>query len=508
MLNRFGAAILVLTLTLHAAYAAADKRVALVIGNGAYKNAVQLSNPAIDADAIAQALKTLGFDVVRGLDLDHNGMRGAVREFSGELEGADVALFFYAGHGMQVFGENYLIPVDADLEQESDLDFSAMRVDLVLRQMEREPRIKIAILDACRDNPFEKQLAHSMGNARSTKGLSRGLAKMSPAGGTLLAFATDPGDIALDGEGKHSPFTAALLRHLQTPGLEIGVMMTRVRGDVFRETKERQRPWTNTSLTGEFYLHSPPSVATDAPTPAAAPTPTPTAPAGATAADQQMELAVWQAAEKSGQRADYSEYLRLYPEGKFAGFAQNRIKALKQTDQKATPQTTQPQVAKPAATRSTDPAEQAENTLGLRREDRRQIQRRLTLLGYDTRGIDGLFGPASRRAIAAWQTNSGYASTSYLNAAQYRTLLTETKTTYRERPDVQPRVPPQVVVGPAPVPQHTIQYQYQRPIAGDWVQHRPPDVPQEQNWPQPGRDAGHAGEELNAVRDMMKILKQ
>lgn len=396
MIFRICAVTFTLILTVHSAYAATDKRVALVIGNGAYQNAIQLPNPAADADAIAQALELLDFDVVRGLDLDHDGMRGAVREFSGKLEGADVALFFYAGHGMQVFDNNYLIPVDAALEQESDLDFSAVKVDLVLRQMEREPRVKIVILDACRDNPFEKQLARSMGKTRSTKGLSRGLAEISPAGGTLIAFATDPGDVALDGEGKHSPFTTALLRHLQTPGLEIGVMMTRVRGDVFRETKERQRPWTNTSLTGEFYLQSAPSVASDTPAPPEAPAPA----APAAADDQQMQLAVWQTAEKSGQRADYLEYLRLYPKGKFAGFAQNRVESLKEADA-TQPKAVQPQVAALAPTRSANSTEQAESALGLRREDRRQVQRRLTLLGFDTRGVDGLFGPGSRRAIGA-----------------------------------------------------------------------------------------------------------
>ena len=217
--------------------ALAEKRVALVVGNAEYVNATSLANPANDANAVADSLERLDFTVVRGIDLDLLEMRRAVRDFSEKLEGADVALFFYAGHGMQVFGENYLIPVDAELSDEADLDFAALKIDLVLRQMEREPRVKIVVLDACRDNPFETQLARSMGATRSARALGSGLAEINPAGGTMIAFATDPGDVALDGTGQHSPFTEALLKHIETPGLEVNVMMTRVRGRVSRDRR-------------------------------------------------------------------------------------------------------------------------------------------------------------------------------------------------------------------------------------------------------------------------------
>lgn len=309
------------------AAARAERRVALVVGNGAYKQAAPLANPSNDARAVSAALERLGFEVVAGIDLGANELRDTIRRFADKLPGADVALFFYAGHGLQVAGENYLIPTDARIRSEVDLDFNSVRMDFVLRQMERGPGVRIVILDACRENPFEKELARSMGTTRSAS-LKRGLAEIGGAGGTIIAFATDPGSVALDGTDRHSPFTAALLKHLEAPGIEIGLMLRRVTQDVYKATGTRQRPWMNASLTGEFYLKPgtavPPQSAPPtepAPQPKAAGNP---APAGG---GDQIELALWQAAESSRDRADYEEYLRQYPNGRFARIARNRIAA-------------------------------------------------------------------------------------------------------------------------------------------------------------------------------------
>ena len=468
------AAIFGLTIIAAAPHAHAEKRVALIVGNADYANATSLANPANDANAIADSLERLNFNVVRGIDMNLINMRRAVREFSRELEGADVALFYYAGHGMQVFGENYLIPVDAQLTDEADLDFSALKIDLVLRQMDREPRVKIVILDACRDNPFETQLARSMGATRSTRALGSGLAEINPAGGTMIAFATDPGDVALDGAGTHSPFTEALLKHIETPGLEVNVMMTRVRGDVFRSTGERQRPWTNTSLTGEFYLAKAPEPVEIAALPnaeAAAPT----------FDERQIELALWNAVADSGRAEDYQAYLAQYPEGVFAAVARNRIASLTAAEEPAgTPATPAQESASEASgdgralkinpddvasvpddpapaqpplppIKAATPAEPApapaqtgpvplapvdyaalEKEIALSRTERRAIQRRLTLIGHSTRGVDGVFGPGTRGAITAWQQESGLEATGYLTSETHARLINQTRDVYAE----------------------------------------------------------------------------
>ncbi len=317
--------ITVLLVALITSSAQAERRVALVIGNGAYAHAAPLANPANDARAVAAALTRLGFEVLPGFDLSNADLRRTIRAFVDKLVDADVAMFFYAGHGLQVAGENYLIPVDASIRIEADLDFNAVRMDLISRQLDREAKVKIIMLDACRDNPFEKELTRNMGRTRSAL-VKRGLAEINSAGGTLIAFATDPGSVALDGSGRHSPFTAALLRHIETPGIEIGLVMRRVTKDVFEATGERQRPWVNASLTGELYLKPGETAGATPPAPpAAAPTP----PGASGVDDRQLDLAMWQAADKSGQAADYREYLKRYPKGQFAGLARNRLDALR-----------------------------------------------------------------------------------------------------------------------------------------------------------------------------------
>jgi uncharacterized caspase-like protein len=234
--------------------AAADKRVALVVGNSAYVQAAPLPNPVNDAGDMAKALTEVGFEVILGLDLAKPAFDAKVREFARALEKADVALFFYAGHGLQASGKNYLVPVDAALRIERDLDFEAVSVDFVLKQMEleREGKTNVVFLDACRDNPLARNLARSMGT-RSTA-IGQGLAQVQTGVGTFIAYSTQPGNVALDGQGRNSPFTAALTKGLKDPGRNLTSVMIEVRKDVLAATEGKQVPWDHSALTGEFYF--------------------------------------------------------------------------------------------------------------------------------------------------------------------------------------------------------------------------------------------------------------
>ncbi|MEP1206579.1 MAG: caspase family protein [Rhizobiaceae bacterium] len=230
-----------------------QRRVALILGNSKYENTTVLANPKNDADRIARELRNLGFEVVLGLDRNKQGMESSIREFVTKLPGSDVALFFYAGHAMQVNGQNYLIPVDAKLEDSTAIDFETINLASILSFVDQPGRISIALLDACRDNPLSRRFARSLGATRSAF-LGRGLANPTSAGNLLIGFATAPGEVALDGEGENSPFTTALLDHIATPGLEIEAMLKRVRSDVFDSTDKQQSPWVNSGLRREFYF--------------------------------------------------------------------------------------------------------------------------------------------------------------------------------------------------------------------------------------------------------------
>ncbi len=235
--------------------AAAQKRVALVIGNSAYQHATALANPANDASDMGAALKELGFEVILGLDLDKRAFDARVREFSRALPDADTGVFYYAGHGLQVVGRNYLVPIDAQLQSERDLDFEANALDFILKQMEldRDGKTSIVFLDACRDNPLAGNLARSMGTRSA--GVGRGLAQVQAGVGTFVAYSTQPGNVALDGQERNSPFTAALAASIREPGRNLTSVMIDVRRKVLAATSGRQVPWDHSALTGDFYFH-------------------------------------------------------------------------------------------------------------------------------------------------------------------------------------------------------------------------------------------------------------
>jgi uncharacterized caspase-like protein len=420
--NRFAGRIalllaFLLALAFVARPAAADEgRVALIIGNAAYKVAPQLTNPVFDAKAVAASFKQLGFKVFEGYDLSTDQMRSVVSEFSAALSGSGGAVVYYAGHGVSFDGENYLLPTDIDLKTPTDLDLNAISVTQLLRQMRREERANVVILDACRDNPFAAEL---------TRGKYRGL--MSEHGlnavggdlarGALIAFASDPNATAFDGEpGHHSPFTKALIDHLEDQGVSIDTVMQRVRSQVWESTRKQQLPWVNTSIIGEFDLN--PAKQTNA----VSATPSP-APAEA----QTTENLLWESAQRSNLAADYQAYLDAFPNGVFAAMARNRIAAV---------------AAPPSARSSTgggvktanleDRPEETERLLNLGLTERKELQLRLIALKYDAGQADGDFGDRARAAIREWQTRRGLSPTGYFNASEVAALNAESEASYQQ----------------------------------------------------------------------------
>jgi uncharacterized caspase-like protein len=206
------ALVLLLCLFSQSHAALADKRVALVIGNSAYTHAGTLTNPKNDAADMAAALKKLGFQVMDRFDLDKAVFDRTLRDFADTLAGADMGVFFYAGHGLQVAGQNYLAPIDAELKTAAALDFEMVRLDLIHRTMEREAPTNVLFFDACRDNPLARNLARALGTRSADIG--RGLADVKAGAGTLISFSTQPGEVASDGSGRNSPYTGPLVRNL------------------------------------------------------------------------------------------------------------------------------------------------------------------------------------------------------------------------------------------------------------------------------------------------------
>jgi hypothetical protein len=459
----------VLCTVLTAGTASADKRVAFVVGNGAYKNVAPLPNPSVDAKAMAATLRNVGFEVVEGSNLTRDKMTERLLDFGKKAQGADVALFFYAGHGIAISGTNYLLPVDADIKSEMDVKLgAAINIDLTLEQTMGDAKVKLVFLDACRDNPFAAKIKSN--SATRSVNVQTGLAEMKSGEGTLIAFATGPGQTALDGqEGNNSPFTRALLANLTQPGMEIQQAMTKVRAQVNEETNKGQLPWGHTNLIGSVYLNG-------APAPGAVAAVAPAA--GAQGSD--VELEFWRSIKDSSKPEELNAYLTNYPNGQFRSLALSRIAALE-----AGP--------KPDATRNLtkgiDPAtfkdeanQTTEDQIGLDKNKRRDVQRRLTGLGFDTK-MTGQFDQGTRAVITRWQTARGYPASGYLNTLQHKALLTEivatapTASTEEDRPKRRTASPQQ---------------------AQPQVQHQQA-APQRQYAPAPGPDPAGAGRFIGGV---------
>jgi len=241
--------------------ALADTRVALVIANSAYQHAPRLPNPPNDARSIAAALRQVGFQTTEKNDLSKSDLEQALKVFAQSARGADVAVIYYAGHGMEQGGLNYLVPIDATLASDQDVAFDAIPLDLLLRTVEGASRLKLVILDACRNNPFTTAMQRSGGGTRA---IGRGLARVEPDGDVLVAYAAREGSTADDGDGGDSPFTKALTERMVIPGLEIRLLFGQVRDQVLKVTDRRQEPAIYGSLGGDPFYFVPPAAAAPA----------------------------------------------------------------------------------------------------------------------------------------------------------------------------------------------------------------------------------------------------
>jgi len=292
------------------AEAPAEKRIALVIGNSGYQHAVPLANPANDAAAIAKLLKDIGFDAVElRRDVLAIELRRAIRDFALRASDADLALVYYAGHGFEMNGTNYFVPTDARLERDRDIEDETVPLDRFLGAVEPARRLRLVILDACRDNPLVKKMRRAFG----TRAIGQGLAKIDVTStDTLIAFAAKAGSVATDGEGPNSPFTAALLKHLPTPGLDVRILFGRVRDDVFISTGRKQEPFVYGSLGGSDITLVP------------APALPPAAPAGDPHDDYQL-------AERVGTVEAWDLFLARHGTGFYANLAREQRAKLQQT---------------------------------------------------------------------------------------------------------------------------------------------------------------------------------
>ncbi len=288
-----------------------SRRVALVIGNGAYQNVAPLQNPVNDARDMAQALTDLDFDVTLGINQTRRQMRRALRTFGQKLKKGGVGLFYYAGHGIQVKGKNYLLPVGADILYEDEVSDTAVEADLVLRKMQSANNgMNFVILDACRNNPFARKWRYA------ERGLEEGgLSAMPAPSGVIIFYAARPGETAKDGDGRNSPFTHHLLRQLHTPGQEVIRLIRNVAAAVETETEQQQHPWMEGMPPRQnFYIKPLDSTPTPQPTPQNA---------------GNAEAAMWKVVSRSDTIEDYKAFLKAYPDGQYAPAARVRLAQLR-----------------------------------------------------------------------------------------------------------------------------------------------------------------------------------
>jgi hypothetical protein len=364
---------------------------------------------------MAGVLRNVGFEVVEGVDLTRDKMTEKLLDFGKRAQGADIAVFYYAGHGIAIDGTNYLLPIDADIKSEMDVKLgTAINVDLTLDQTMGDAKVKLVFLDACRDNPFAARI-----KATATRSVSvqQGLAEMKSGEGTLIAFATGPGQTALDGqEGTNSPFTRALIAHITEPGVEIQQAMTEVRAQVNEETSKGQLPWGHTNLIGSVYLNP-----TQAPAASAAASAAPATEVASSGNGGEVEVEFWRSVKDSNKPEELNAYLTKYPNGQFKSLALARIAALENGPSTTTRNLT---TGVDRATFTEEANQVTEDQIGLDKGQRRDVQRRLTGLGFDVK-VSGTFNDETRTVIKRWQAARGYPVSGYLNRLQHKALLSE-----------------------------------------------------------------------------------
>ncbi len=290
------------------------KRTALVIGNGTYTSS-PLKNPPNDATDMAKALSNVGFTVEHGVDLTQRQMKAMIREFGQKLKAGGQGLFYFAGHGIQLRGRNYLIPVDAEITSEADVEDQGVDANLIMGLMDEAGNgLNVVILDACRNNPF----------ARSFRSAGNGLAQVEAPTGTLVAYATAPGKVARDGTGRNGAYTSELLKQMRVPGLPIEEVMKRVRANLKQLTNGEQIPWESSSLVGNFYLNKAAGASNAANNPASGATGAATAAANPAAVEQEY----WETIKESRDASDFQAYLKEYPQGQYAPLARIKLQRL------------------------------------------------------------------------------------------------------------------------------------------------------------------------------------
>ncbi|GMG84477.1 hypothetical protein LNKW23_36930 [Paralimibaculum aggregatum] len=428
---RFSILLLPLLGALLATPLAAAERIALVIGNAAYAHTPRLSNPARDSAAIAAALEAAGFAVTRAGDADFDTMRQALAGFRRAATEAEVAVIYFAGHGLEVNRTNYLLPVDADPREPGDLVFHGLRLDTLRRAVRPARRLSLVILDACRDNPFVARMAELAGSR--SLGIGRGLGRADEAGeNELVAYAAKEGTIAQDGvAGGNSPYAAALALKLREPGLEINQLFREVYDEVVLATGGRQEPAVYGSLSAAAFYFVP-----------AAPVPEPEPdPAAAPPAGPQLEAAYVTAIAGSEDPRDYEEYLARWPEGFFAGVARRRLEGFAADMPGSDPEPAAPvpggggqrvaavqpdaPAAMPGGTEedaADTPASGPDTAFRPDRAQIREAQARLNILGLDAGPPDGVIGPRMRAAIAAFQQRKRLAVSGEFDSVTFAAL--------------------------------------------------------------------------------------
>jgi hypothetical protein len=362
---------------------AAQTRVALVIGNSAYKNAATLQNPRNDATDVADALRRIGFETILGFDLDKVGMEEKEISFARAVRDADVGLVYYSGHAMQFGGSNYLMPVDATLHDEVDMR-RLVRVDDIVADLKQAKNLRILVLDSCRDNPLAEELNRSIEASRGLA-VDRGLARINPLSGMIISYATQAGRTAADGRGRNSPYTMAFLKNIETKE-EIGAIFRHITADVYTATQSKQLPELSLSLIGDYYLNGRPQneVTTSSAGPVVSTTPT----------DQTgVEVAFWNSIRNDKNSQLFDAYLKRYPNGAFADIAKITLEELRTAAlNSATPQ----------------PDDKIEiSDPGLFKE----VRERLYELNFDPGPFEGPYTEAAREAIREFEQQNRLAQT-------------------------------------------------------------------------------------------------
>ncbi|MBO6919971.1 MAG: caspase family protein [Rhizobiaceae bacterium] len=388
-----------------------DKRVALVIGNSAYENVSKLANPKNDAADMSVALTDIGFDVTKIEDASFADMRQALRKFSKKARNARIALVYFAGHGIEVDRQNYLIPTDAVLASDQDIEYEAISIDLLNRSVSGASGLSMILLDACRNNPF----ANKMKTEKSTRSIGRGLAPVEPNIGSLISYAAREGTTADDGEGRNSPYTKALLNHIKEPGVDVRRIFDKVRDSVMEETGGVQQPFVYSSLPGRDVLLTPKLDAA----PSTANTSAPSAINNAA-----LELEYWNSVKDSGSIELLNSYIAQYPTGSFAAIAKFRIKNLE---------------AKTETASAVAPITKDQNTLNpqspeaFSQTEIRIVQTQLRKKGYGIETVDGIAGSQTRDAIIEYQSDWQIAETGQIS----RELIDRLQ---RKHPDTKARM--------------------------------------------------------------------